>query len=200
MTISYVNFMKHAQAVSKASSAGRPVLKGVMHRDGDLIVTDSHRLYHAKDLYEGAEKNINPKTGDLIEGNYPDVNRLLPDPHEAKLSVLINIEEAYKALKVIEAACKIDKRSNHVEIEVVQNVLAFSTDKNAAVFCSYDAEAGIAAEEFKMTANVKFVTEALALMKDTGVAAASFNFYGVMRPFTFTSNNLTALILPVRTY
>lgn len=104
MTISYVNFLKHAAKLTGSQSTkSRPVLQGVNHLNSNLIATDSHRLYYAENLYDGSDKNINPKTGELIEGNYPDVTRLLLDPHDATFTVPLDINETLKALKVIES-------------------------------------------------------------------------------------------------
>ena len=193
--------MKHAQIVTKNAGHSRPVLQGVMHQDGDCIVTDSHRLYVAKDMYEGTEKNVNPKTGELIEGNYPDVSRLIPDPLSATLSVTLEVDTLHKVMKLITQAVKVGSATDLMTFDVTEGLLSISTGANALAYCTYPAkDVPAETEDFKMTANAKYVTEALALMKDTGTREITFNFYGNMRPFTFTADNVIALVLPVRTF
>lgn len=198
--IPYVTFMKHAQRVVKNIGKTRPVLGGVMHRDGNLIVTDTHRLYIAEGAYDGADKLENPKTGELIDGNYPDVSRLIPGLNDAKFSAKINVDPAQKAVKLIEQAGKIDKATDLITIEGGGTHTIFETHEQSLVAVEYGADAGNTDEVFKLTASAKYISEAFALLKDAGLTEVTFNFHGNMRPFTFTGGNLTVLILPVRTY
>ena len=194
--------MKHAQKVTKAVSKTRPVLGGVIHRDNYLAVTDSHRLYFAADAYEGAEKNVDPKTGaELTGGNYPDVSQLIPGLYDAKFSAKINVDTAAKAVKLIESAGNVGKASDLItfETDVIAGELIFATHEKSVVDCRYVAAVGDDPLVFKMTASAKYVSEAFALLKDVGLTEVTFNFFGENRPFTFTGGNLTALILPVRT-
>lgn len=197
--IPYVTFMKHAQKVTKSASAGRPVLKGVIHRDNYVAVTDSHRLYFASDMYEGEEKNIDPKTGaEITEGNYPEIIRLLPDENDAKVSARLNVDRTAKALKLIEQAGKIEKLSDMVVIESDGSTLLFKTGEESAVYCEYPSEYGIEGDSFIMYASAKYLSEGMAFIKDAGFEEATFNFFGNMRSFTITAGNLTVLILPIR--
>lgn len=192
--------MKHAQKVTKAISKTRPVLGGVIHRDNYIAVTDSHRLYFASDAYEGAEKNVDPKTGaELTDGNYPDISRLIPGLNDAKFTAKINVDTASKAVKLIESAGKVDKASDLIVIERDLADLIFATHERSLVECRYIAGDNLEGDPFVMTASAKYVAEALALMKDAGFTEVTFNFFGENRPFTFTGGNLTALILPIWT-
>lgn len=194
----YVTFMKHAQKVTKNASAGRPILKGVIHREDYIAVTDSHRLYYAADMYEGEEKNVNPVTGaEIVEGTYPDVMRLLPENGSAKATAKIRVDITARALKIIEQAGKVGKKTDFITIESNGEELKFSTYVNAHVYAEYISELPAEGETFVMLASAKYLAEAFALMKDAGFTEVMFNFYGDKRPFTFTGGNLTILILPV---
>lgn len=199
--IPYVTFMKHAQKVTKASSNARPILKGVIHRDNYIAVTDSHRLYHASDAYEGEEKNVNPVTGEeLTDGNYPDIARLILEPTSAHFTIKLDVDKASKAAKLIESAGKIDKASDFVIIERDKADLVFATHDNSIVDCRYIAAQRLSNDEpIKITASAKYLSEAFSLIKDAGFVEVSFNYFGNFRPFTFTGGNLTVLILPIRT-
>lgn len=197
--IPYVTFMKHAQKVTKASSNSRPVLKGVIHRDGNLAVTDSHRLYFVSDAYEGEEKNVNPITGALLtDGNYPDVSRLIPGI-DAMFSANIDVNKAAKAVKLIESAGKVDKASDLIVIERIDTDLIFATHVESFVDCRYIAGSKAEGEAFKITASAKYIAEGFALLNDVGLSEVTFSYFGKNRPFTFTGGNLTVLIMPVHT-
>ena len=198
--VPYVTFMKHALKVTKSPTCKtRPVLGGVIHRDNYIAVTDSHRLYFASDMYEGEEKNVDPKTGaEITEGNYPDVNRLLPVEGGEKASAKLNVDRITKAIKLIEQAGKIDKMSDIVSIESDGSTFQFKTDENAQVYCEYFSEYGIEGDSFTMHASARYLSEGLSLIKEAGFEEATFNFYGSMRPFTIVAGNLTVLILPIR--
>jgi len=191
--------MKHAQKVTKGIGKTRPVLGGVIHRDGYIAVTDSHRLYIASDAYEGEEKNVNPITGaEITEGNYPDLTRLIPEPSDAKFSANINVVTTQKAVKLIEQAGKVDKATDLIVIERRLADLVFATHSDSLLNCRYIAGGSQCDKEFIMTASAKYVAEAFALTKDAGLTEVAFNYFGENRPFTFTGGNLTVLILPVR--
>ncbi|MHC8516800.1 hypothetical protein [Sporosarcina sp. ITBMC105] len=197
--IPYVKFMKHAQKVVKSPTCkSRPILGGVLHRDNYVAVTDTHRLYFASDMYEGDEKVECPRTGAQIDGNYPDVLRLIPDSDAAMYTASLDVVTTEKAVKLIENAGKIDKSTDMIVFEINDEGLAMFTGEGAAVACKYEASNTYSREPRTMYASAKYVAEALALCKDAGLTQVQFNFYGEARPFTFTGGNLTALILPIR--
>jgi hypothetical protein len=196
--VPYVSFMKHAQKITKNVDKSRPVLHGVNHKEGTIIVTDSHRLYMATDAYEGATKLINPTTGAEIDGNYPDTSRLVPQPYDAKVSALLHAVDPLKVIKLIETAGKIGKASDLIVFDLTDGVLSLQTDDKTHVDVKFTMGTDIKGDNFKMTANVKYVAEAFTFLKEAGLNEVQFNFYSNTRPFTFTAGNLTVLILPVR--
>lgn len=199
--VPYVTFMKHAQKVTKAVSKSRPVLGGVHHKDGYLAATDTHRLYFASGMHEGNEKIIDPASGvEITAGAYPDVLRLIPNVHDATFSTILDVERTLKVIKVIEAAGKIDKASDLIVFDMLEGDLSLDTCPKSKVSVRYVVAQDTRHEDFKMSANVKYLAEAFAFMKEAGLNEVQFNYYSETRPFTFTAGNLTALILPVRVY
>src|SRR5690625_7242215 len=103
--VSYITFMKHAKKVAKGPAIkSRPVLGGVIHREGYIAVTDSHRLYYATDLSEGKEKNFNPVPGEEIDkGAYPEVERLIHEHGSDARSIKISdVSKIYDAVSTSE--------------------------------------------------------------------------------------------------
>ncbi|NYV67601.1 hypothetical protein HYI36_20185 [Bacillus sp. Gen3] len=206
MAIPYVKFMKHAEKVTKAVSTSRPVLKGVHHaEDGSLAVTDAHRLYVAKNAHANtAGEIIDPKTGGAIEGNYPDVTRLLPYTPDAKYTVKLSVKETSDAFAALLKINQIHDRKNvHVKAEVTDEAHILFSANNPIAQAHYKPNASVEGEGDPITFNTQYFAEALALFKDAGVEEVTMRSYGAFRPFTLTAgfdDDLLALILPIRTY
>ena len=206
MTVPYVKFMKHAEKITKAASKDRPVLKGVFHADdGSLAVTDSRRLYFAKNAHTN-ESNvvIDPKTGAIIDGNYPDIKRHIPDPDDAKYTVKLDVKEAVEAFNAL-------LKSNHVRDKKYDitadafiskaNKIVFKVD-NGIMHTQYKPNAVIDGQNDIITSfNTKYFAEALAMFKGVGVEEVILRNYGSLSPFTLSVgryDDLLALILPIR--
>lgn len=206
MPIPYVTFLKHAQKVIKTAPASHAILKGVYHApDGSLAVTDSHRLYFAKKAHSNAKPlTIEPKTGAVIDGNYPDISRLLPDPRDAKYTARLNVAEAVGAFKALLAANKLDKTAKYPTTiaRIFGGAEVEFYAKNAVVTCQYWVPAFEGEQDDDMTFNTQYFADALAMFKDVGIPEITMRCYGAMRPFTLTAGRdeeLLALILPIKT-
>lgn len=203
---SYTTFIKHAEKVTKSASKSRLILTGVHHAaNGDVIATDSHRLYYLTGGYtEGEPFTSIIKTGEHLEGNYPDVSRLIPDDDDAKVTLEIDVAKSLAAVKALQSAEKaINYNGKHLTLQI-----AVGTD-------SYVIKAGEESSEFtgqytlapydgdglpNIHVQAQFLTDALMLFKDAGETSVTLRLFGNMRPLTFKSKDVTALLLPVRTY
>lgn len=203
MTIPYVTFMKHAQKVTKSASASRSVLKGVHHAsDGSLYVTDSHRLYVAKNSQSRNDNAIiEPKTGATIDGNYPDCSRLIPDKTNAKATTTLPVDEALKAFEaLLKTSQVVGKGSEIVSTQEGEHgTLAFSVD-HPRMNAVYNSGCIIDGTFEEVTFNIMFMVDALKLFKDVGVTEVEIRFHGATRPFTLSAGDgeLLALLLPIR--
>ncbi len=197
--------MKHAEKVTKGMSASRPILKGVQHNsDGSLVVTDSRRLYIANNGHTNeSESVINPKTGEEIDGNYPDVSRLTPLKCDAKFTTYINVKQMVDALNVLLKANQVhDKKKTLTTLEVTDDKELVFIVSNYVIDTTYKTGSRITGDAQTITFNTKYLIEALQLFKDVGFEEVEFRSYGSERPFTLTAgkdDELLALILPVRT-
>lgn len=211
MSVSYLTFLKHAEHVTKATSASRPVLQGVYHHpDKSLVVTDSHRLYIAKDAHNSEEgKIIAPKTGEEIEGKYPEVSRLIPTTDPEGTIYIDNVSETLEAAKNLLAAGRVSKAGEKKTPKNKVAVRLYSDDEKkisikfegntmkAEYFMTYaeDVKPG-----FTIAFSVEYFIQALALFKEAGFMQVEMKLYGSLRPFILTTyqNSLQALILPIR--
>lgn len=201
MSVSYVKFMKHAVKVTKSVSEARPVLQGVCHyEDGSLAVTDSHRLYFAKNVQETSKQVVkNPKTGEVINGNYPEIKRLLPSDGSEQFEVILNVPETLTALKMM---LLVDKQilvrfvvENHdlmMKVDTRQTLVTFNAgglDGKKEKTDYSDVNAFI---------NGKYLADAFDFFKDLDIPVVIMKYYGNDRMVTFSTNHILALVLPVR--
>lgn len=203
MTIPYITFIKHAEKITKTASASRAVLKGVHHaKGGSLVVTDSHRLYLAKNAHSNElDEIVDPKTGRAIDGNYPDVSRLIPEKHDAKFTVRIPVKESVDAFAAL-------LKSNHVAGKYKAVTKALVSDNHEIVFTAANqymtssyTVGTVYGELGELAFDTSFMVDALNLFKAVGATELEFRYYGKLRPFTLTSgldDELLALLLPIR--
>lgn len=209
MTISYTTFIKHASKVTKHVGLARPALQGVYHRakDGALIVTDSHRLYKATGIYDGGTDTIiNPVTGEVIDGVYPDTDRVIPENPVAEFQ-LESISRIVRIMKPFSELArysgyeeKPDKRGwQLIDLITSSKDLIIKTRKNyvsANLIIGGGSKITPVSETFRAT----YLLEALDLLRDSGYDGTTLQYFGKMRPITIVQDKLLALILPVRTY
>ena len=196
--VPYVTFMKHAQKVTKTASKSRPILRTVIHREDYVAVTDSHRLYKATDIYEGTEKQVDPITGlEVDKGNYPDVERLIQDASDATHVFNIDVTHAYEAVRAIEVASKVNKATADMNLVVGFDHIEFKTDDRAAFDVSYKAETSSSIVDLETaTLDIKYVKEALHVLKDAKVERFSLEYFGKHRPIQIRAGNFVAIVLP----
>jgi len=203
---SYSTFIKHAEKVAKSASASRPILKGVHHSaEGHLYATDSHRLYKLSNALPTDEPyTLDTKTGDRIDGNYPNCERLLLDSDEALLvATITNIADVLLYAKSLAAIEKKQSETKHAVFRFTRDLLDnLVVEKTAAPAVSYQF---IIANELSSDVvpsihlQAQYIVDALALFKDAGANEITFEYYGDMRPATLKSDDVTILLMPVRT-
>jgi len=190
--------MKHAEKITKKAPSHRPILMGVMHgKDNSLTITDSHRIYHINNMSHGLENLvINPKTGDHIDGTYPETTRLIPED-DGKLTIKINVSQALEALKSMKIIVKANGKSDAVRFITENGTLLISAgDDQTDMEMKYVL--GNLHDDISMLVNSKYLYEGLDFLKDVGYEEVIFNFYGNERPFTLVNSDTTVLILPIR--
>ena len=204
---SYTTFMKHAEKVTKAASSGRPILKGVCHSaDGSVVVTDSHRLYILENGYKtDVQTVIDPKTGTTIDGNYPDTSLLLPYEDDALVTLEIDVANALAAVKAMYAGHKaLNNHKRHITLEISQGIDECAYLKVGGIDSPFNAQYLISAGKVDKLESTfvqpQYLIDALSLFKDSGEPTATLRLYGPVRPITIKNSDVTALMLPVRTF
>ena len=134
----------------------------------------------------------------LINGNYPDTNKLIPDDFELKLK--LNLDNFFNA---------IDRASLLTNAEE-KNIIKLETKKDIMIISSNIPEIGNVEEKIKIEKNVdkeikisfssKYMMDAIKTF-DSEEIELSFN--GEIKPIIINyvdNDDLTQLILPIRTY
>jgi hypothetical protein len=193
--ISYEVFMKHAEKVTKNAPEVRTILSGVKHlENGNAVVTDSHRLYVAKGIHSRTDGAVLTPKGKPVDGNYPDVSRLIPDPLYAKQKVEMSVAELYNAADAIYSVGSFIEETPRLDF--VEDSIRYDSP-----LVNYKRQVPVFFNE-SMYLNARYVLDAVKLLKAAGCQTITLNFYGSMRPFTLTNEDesLLALILPIRKY
>mgnify|MGYP001168677196 FL=1 len=212
--INYATFIKHAEKVTKTASEGRPILKSVYHsEEGYAAVTDGHRLYIADGIYEGTEKAENPKTGELVVGNYPQVSKIVPYDDVAKRTVRITdmseIEFVDKAVKILHQCATsspnlnnkfVSKAKAHVRIYSEGDSIYFATSEESAIEARVllGMSDGNSPDEINTYVNAEYISQAIAMFKDANIRDITMRFYGNLAPFTIKGGNLTVVVSPIK--
>jgi DNA polymerase III subunit beta len=154
------------------------------------------------------EKNILIKNGPtfymarLLEGNYPDTSRLIPQDFIA--TITINRKELLNALELISGISSQADNNNKgvakLQIGEVVTVSSYQAQTGSGkVEIPFESLEGDV--EFTLSFSIKYAIDAL---KEIDSDFVNFHFTGSMRPFLFTpseENELKELhlILPIRT-
>ncbi|MEK4626666.1 MAG: DNA polymerase III subunit beta [Solibacillus sp.] len=135
----------------------------------------------------------------LLEGNYPDTSRLIPDDY--KTNVTINGKTLLQAIDRASLLARED-RNNVVRFETLENN-TIEVSSNSPEIGKVEEQIQVEAldgEALKISFSAKYMMEALKAIDGQDVI---IQFTGAMRPFILRSvadDAILQLILPVRTY
>lgn len=218
LKINYKKFMKHAEKVAKAKHlTARPVLQGIHHDDkGTLTVTDSHRLLQVRNVNAPKNAVLHAVTGEPIDGNYPNVSRLIPNLGDEKaamelsgLKALIKLFKAYQTAATYSGAKKDDVGIRAKDSQLKMDILrqGSSDYQLGGAAMTYQADSISVEGEIQASFNAGYFIEALEFMEDLGADSVEIHFHGNNRPFIVypkiggkLEEDALALILPVREY
>ncbi|MDQ0415184.1 DNA polymerase III subunit beta [Mesobacillus stamsii] len=156
----------------------------------DIVITENQVLFKTKHLLFFSR---------LLEGNYPDTGRLIPN--ESKTEVVVVTKQFLNAID----------RASLLAREGRNNVVKLATMEGGAIeISSITPEIGtvveeipsqsIAGEELKISFSAKYMMDALKALEGSEI---QISFTGAMRPFVIRplhDDSILQLILPVRTY
>lgn len=133
----------------------------------------------------------------LIDGTYPDTDRLIPESFSYSLKV-----DAKEILSAIDRASFIKSDGiSIIRFKLSSSECSIST-RSTEVGSSFEVlqNATFTGDDFEINCNGKYVSDALKALGNTFV---EFQFVGNMKPFIITAegqNDVIQLVLPVKTY
>jgi len=155
----------------------------------NIVITENQILFKTKHLLFFSR---------LLEGNYPDTSRLIPN--ESKTDVIVNTKDFLQS--IVRASLLGEGKNNIVKLSTVGDTsveISSNIPEIGKVVEEVQADI-ISGEELKISFNAKFMMDALRSLEGTDIKVS---FTGAMRPFLIQAQNddsMLQLILPVRTY
>ena len=156
----------------------------------DIVITENQILFKAKHLLFFSR---------LLEGNYPDTSRLIPN--ESKTDVTVNTKEFLQAIDRASLLAR-EGKNNVVKFATLEGgiiEISSNTPEIGKVVEEIQSEA-VVGEDLKISFSAKYMMDALKALEGTDITVS---FTGAMRPFVIRPLNdetILQLILPVRTY
>ncbi|MBY0097574.1 DNA polymerase III subunit beta [Mesobacillus maritimus] len=156
----------------------------------DIVITENQVLFKTKHLLFFSR---------LLEGNYPDTARLIPN--ERKTDVVVNTKEFLQAIDRASLLAR-EGKNNVVKFAILEgNTIEVSsnTPEIGKVVEEIPAQS-VEGEELKISFSAKYMMDALKALEGSEI---QISFTGAMRPFVIRPLNdeaILQLILPVRTY
>ena len=156
----------------------------------DIVITENQILFKAKHLLFFSR---------LLEGNYPDTSRLIPN--ESKTDVTVNTKEFLHAIDRASLLAR-EGRNNVVKLSTIEGgiiEISSNTPEVGKVVEEIQSES-IDGEDLKISFSAKYMMDALKALEGTDIRVS---FTGAMRPFVIRplhDETILQLILPVRTY
>lgn len=156
----------------------------------DIVMTESQVLFRAKNVLFFSR---------LLEGNYPDTSRLIPD--ESKTTVDLNTKEYLQAVDRASLLAR-EGRNNVVKMTSIGSgtIEISSNSPEIGKVTEQVNSLSTEGEELKISFSAKYMLDALKAIEGTDI---SIQFTGAMRPFVIRplhDDSTLQLILPVRTY
>lgn len=213
-----INFKLSNDSLECTATDSYRLAKKVIHIDGELkenvdIIVPSKNLLEVVKLLNEDDKtldmhiftnkiifNFNTITimSRLINGSYPDTNKLIPSEFDLKIKV--NLNDLYNAID----------RASLLTNEEEKNIIKFETKDSNVIISSNIPEIGFVEEnvdiekskdsEIKIAFSSKFMMDAIKVFDSEEI---ELKFNGDIKPIIITdgvSETLLQLILPIRTY
>src|SRR5699024_9980566 len=135
----------------------------------------------------------------LLEGNYPETSRLIPD--ESKTTISVNTKNLLQTIDRASVLAKAE-HNNVVRLMTKGNKMIEITGSSSEIGEVVEdlSVQSIEGEDLKISFSSKYMMDALRAME---VDEVNIEFTGAMRPFILRPQNedpIIQLILPVRTY
>ena len=189
------NLSKHFTAITEQKHNTRPLLKGIHYNaaDNSMTVTDGHRLLQVKIGPVPATYTQDPTTLEFIDGEYPTVDRLIPQINEHITIQSKTIEKTLiPMLKVLK---------EETILLVIKDKQVIIQQENGSKIGDFYLDGY--PEDQIIACNAKYLQQALSFVIDCDKFGLTrepviFNYSTPVRPFLFATSCYTYLLTPIR--
>lgn len=192
----YPTFKKHAKKVIKDLPEKRKNVQGILHTGtGDVIVTDSHRLYKLSGISDVDKRQVWSETDKVLDLQYPDVSRLIPDLDQASGLALMTSKNFKRGVRSLTGFSEV--ADSHIVTFRNGSLSVYDKEGQHAGFESDDLT-----EAIEISMDIRYLYQALELFDAFKVGEIEIRYFGQMRPFVLISpdQSIIALLMPVRRY
>lgn len=195
------NLYRHLKrAASKYDT--RPILKCVHYdTDGSICVTDSHRLLRINKFHDHEEQfNQDLSTMRILDGTYPDVNRLIPNKFCTEITISLSV-----LIRIMKALAT--STSEVVSWELKENKITFSNESDKLYYgepVEISANANIEGELFTISFMGRYIKECCEFFMDAkeryAIDNVKIKLSSPLKPVVFTTDEAkyVYLVTPVR--
>lgn len=199
---------KYGKKFAADAKAARPMLEGIHYADGTVFVSNSKYALRIKNAHSFTQHlTLHAKTGQPIEGEYPNVSKIFDscsfDSKDLKINISRGVlDSVIKRVRcAADVASRLDKEVPIVSI-VASNGSAHLQIKNEDQQVEFKAFFGNATvlDFFKVSLNAEYLHTALSFLKDAWwVEQVTIKFKGTFNPIILTDGqDIDILILPFR--
>lgn len=214
MKLAYEKAIKHMAKITNGQSNGisRPVYKGVRHYGNTLSATDGHRLLYIEIEDENyKDEIINVKNNEIIEGVYPNIERLFLEDEDIKI---ILDTEVIKGIKNA-LACIKSAKYKQVKLMDVNGWWTIKPHEDIKMMhderldISYTIGKRVDGEPKERVFNLNYLKQAIDFIKDTKSNAQLIMTDNSLAPVQFSDVgyhndkddcNFKYIICPIRIY
>ncbi|KRM06995.1 hypothetical protein FC89_GL000304 [Liquorilactobacillus ghanensis DSM 18630] len=193
---------KGLKNVIKNVGEARPILQCAHFENGNVVATDSHQLIRFRNIApKDLSFNLNLTNFYFDDGNYPEIDELIPTKFATKFE--ININKAVELIPLLKSLpndfINCTKMSVDNSKMILENEVLDSTNINQKLNVDIENFSG---EEMSIKFNSKWLVNALESIKEIKkFGNVEFKLQeSMLKPFLLVYENLDYLITPMRTF
>lgn len=187
------SLFKHAK--NFVGNESRPIFQGI-YFDGERAIVTNTQIMVIDNNLKLPKQLVHYKTGEQINGQFPDCNKAIPKEPKFNVSYA-NIEEFIRAVKV---AKSLHDRNSEYGPMISLEGLFLSSKNNNLIFTAKLAGDILDKPNQETFFNGKYLYDVLNWFKDDGVETVKIGFNGPLNPMLLTTDKgLMAVISPIRT-
>jgi DNA polymerase III sliding clamp (beta) subunit (PCNA family) len=173
-----------------------PVFQGIFFDGKRAIATNTHVLIAAN--FPAKKALINYKTGEKINGTFPDVNKVIPNKTENVIECKL-ITEWIELLKTAMLVC--GKHDYDVVcLRVDDDSVKLKVSKKDSKYETILPAKCIKGNPDDIYFSAKYIRDVLIFFKDANVSKFTLSYNGPLQPMKFTADKeVLAVLTPVRT-